>query len=282
MKGVCIMADLIVPKQKRDKEGKVLSITPQSAGWTYIGFEVYTLAKGENLRKKTGGNEVCIVILSGKLHLQTKEETWKEIGERMNVFEKTPPFSIYIPNDDHYEIEAITDIEIAVCSAPGKGTYPARLILPERVGVEHKGAGNIARQVHNILPEHEPADHLLVVEVFTPEGNWSSYPPHKHDQDNLPHESYLEETYYHKVNPEQGFVLQRVYTDDLSLDETMAVRDSSAVLVPKGYHPVSAPPGYEIYYLNVMAGPVRTWKFHNNAEHEWVMKNKLSMKREGR
>ncbi|MFJ5963217.1 MULTISPECIES: 5-deoxy-glucuronate isomerase [unclassified Bacillus (in: firmicutes)] len=275
------MANLIVPKQKRDKEGKVISITPQSAGWTYIGFDVYTLQKGETVRKETGEKEVCIVILSGKLHLSTKNKAWDEIGERMNVFEKIPPFSVYVPNDDYYEMKAITDSEIAICAAPGKGTYPARLIAPEQVSVEHRGAGNIARQVHNILPEQEPADHLLVVEVFTPEGNWSSYPPHKHDQNNLPHESYLEETYYHKVKPQQGFVLQRVYTDDLSLDETMAVTDSTAVLVPKGYHPVSAPPGYEIYYLNVMAGPVRTWKFHNSTEHEWVMENKLKVNKEG-
>jgi 5-deoxy-glucuronate isomerase len=107
--------------------------------------------------------------------------------------------------------------------------------------------------------------------VFTPNGHWSSYPPHKHDQDNLPHESYLEETYYHKVSPDTGFAVQRVYTDDGSLDETMVIRNGDAVLVPKGYHPVSAPPGYDGYYLNVMAGPVRTWKFHNDPAHEWLM-----------
>ncbi|MCY7616854.1 5-deoxy-glucuronate isomerase [Bacillus pumilus] len=274
------MTDLIVPAQQRDKEGKVLSITPESAGWEYIGFDVYTLSKGETLHRKTGDREVCLVILSGKLHLTTTTEKWENIGERMNIFKKIPPYSVYVPNDDIFHIEATTDVEIAICSAPGKGTYKARLIAPEHVGVEHRGADNIARQVHNILPEQEPADHLLVVEVFTPEGNWSSYPPHKHDQDNLPHESYLEETYYHKVNPDHGFALQRVYTDDLSLDETMAVKDSNAVLVPKGYHPVSAPPGYDIYYLNVMAGPVRTWKFHNSKEHEWIMEHKLAASKE--
>jgi 5-deoxy-glucuronate isomerase len=179
---------------------------------------------------------------------------------------------------DFYEVEAVTDLELAVCSAPGKGTHPARLIAPEDVGVEMRGAGNIERRIHNILPEQKPADSLLVVEVFTPEGNWSSYPPHKHDQDHLPHESYLEETYYHRVNPDHGFAVQRVYTDDRSLDETMIVKNGDAVWVPKGYHPVSAPPGYEIYYLNVMAGPVRTWKFHNDPDHEWVMERKLATK----
>ncbi|MFP7732114.1 5-deoxy-glucuronate isomerase [Priestia aryabhattai] len=272
------MADLIVPTKTADSDGNVLSITPESAGWEYIGFEVYSLKKGQTLKKNTENQEVCIVILTGKSNVSTKEEKWENIGQRMDIFEKIPPYSVYVSNDDHYEVEAVTDLEIAVCAAPGKGTYPARLITPEDVGAEHRGAGNIARQVHNILPEQKPADSLLVVEVFTPEGNWSSYPPHKHDQDNLPHESYLEETYYHKVNPGHGFAIQRVYTDDQSLDETMVIKDGDAVLVPKGYHPVSAPPGYEVYYLNAMAGPVRTWKFNNSKDHEWIMDEKLALK----
>ena len=123
----------------------------------------------------------------------------------------------------------------------------------------------------SILPETEPADRLLVVEVITPAGNWSSYPPHKHDTDNLPEESYLEETYYHRVNPPQGYVLHRVYDDIRELDETMAAEDRTVVLVPRGYHPVGAPHGYESYYLNVMAGPKRIWKFKNDPAHEWML-----------
>ncbi|RBW68108.1 5-deoxy-glucuronate isomerase [Bacillus taeanensis] len=265
------MSDLIVPRRERDEEGKVLSVTPESAGWEYVGFEVYELKVGETLAKATEDNEVCLVLLSGKASVKTKQATIENIGKRMSVFEKIPPYSVYVPSDDEYQVEALTDLELAVCSAPGKGTYEARLIAPEDVGREDRGSGSMSRKIHNILPEQKPADSLLVVEVFTPEGNWSSYPPHKHDQDNLPQESYLEETYYHKVNPaENGFVIQRVYTDDRSLDETLVVKDSNVVLVPKGYHPVSAPPGYEVYYLNVMAGPTRTWKFHNDSEHEWL------------
>jgi 5-deoxy-glucuronate isomerase len=108
--------------------------------------------------------------------------------------------------------------------------------------------------------------------VITPSGCWSSYPPHKHDQDNLPAESLLEETYYHRLSPPQGFGFQRVYTDDRSLDETMAFSDGDVVLVPRGYHPVGAPYGYELYYLNVMAGPKRIWKFHNDPAHEWMLR----------
>jgi 5-deoxy-glucuronate isomerase len=126
--------------------------------------------------------------------------------------------------------------------------------------------------VRDILPQTEPAASLLVVEVRTPPGHSSSYPPHKHDQDNLPHESSLEETYYHRLDPPQGFAFQRVYTDDRSIDEALAVEDHDVVMVPRGYHPVIVPHGYESYYLNVMAGPTRAWHFHNDPAHEWMLK----------
>jgi 5-deoxy-glucuronate isomerase len=266
------VSKLIVPSgDQADERGNVLTITPETAGWKYVGFQVFKLAAGQTLREQTGEREFCLVLLSGRANLTTAELKLSDIGGRMSVFEKTPPYSVYVPSNDRYELTALTDVELAVCSAPGKAEHHARLIAPEDVGVEIRGYGNIERQVHNILPESEPADSLLVVEVFTPNGHWSSYPPHKHDEDNLPRESYLEETYYHRVSPEGGFAIQRVYTDDRSLDETMIIKNGDAVLVPKGYHPVSAPPGYDVYYLNVMAGPVRTWKFHNDPAHEWLM-----------
>jgi 5-deoxy-glucuronate isomerase len=134
-----------------------------------------------------------------------------------------------------------------------------------------RGKGSNTRYVTNILPEWEPAESLLVVEVITPGGNSSSYPPHKHDEDNLPHESRLEEIYYHRIKPKQGFAFQRIYTDDRSLDETITVEDGDVTLVPKGYHPCAALHGYDLYYLNVMAGPKRTWKFHNQKQHEWLL-----------
>jgi 5-deoxy-glucuronate isomerase len=267
------MSKLIVTsaKPQPDKGTLLLSVTPESAGWDYVGFEVHRLAEGTVLRNETGEQEVCLVLLSGRADVKTAKASWQHIGQRMSVFEKTPPYSVYVPNQDRYEITALTEVEVAVCAAPGRGGYEARLISPEQVGVETRGYGNIERQIHNILPEQEPADSLLVVEVFTPNGHWSSYPPHKHDRDALPEESYLEETYYFKVQPEQGFAIQRVYTDDLSLNETLMVQDGEAVMVPRGYHPVSAPPGYDVYYLNVMAGPTRVWKFHNDPKHAWIM-----------
>lgn len=266
------MSNLIIHPRVAKQHTQLVAVTPESAGWAYVGFEVHRIAAGDCLRRVTGDREVCLVLLSGKANVATARQSWTNIGQRMCVFERTPPYSVYVPNEDKYEIEALTAVEIAICSAPGKGNHPARLIAPEQVGVEIRGYENIERQIHNILPEQEPADSLLVVEVYTPNGHWSSYPPHKHDQDALPEESRLEETYYHRILPDHGFAVQRVYTDDRSLDETLIVKDGEVVLVPRGYHPVSAPPGYDVYYLNVMAGPVRTWKFHNDPQHEWIMK----------
>jgi 5-deoxy-glucuronate isomerase len=258
----------------REANGRIQSVTTASAGWKYIGFEVYKLNPGETLTKATGDQEACLVLVTGRADISTRRQQWVNIGQRMSVFEKTPPYSVYVPNGDEYSVKALTPLELAVCLAPGKGNHPARLIEPKQVGRETRGFESITRHVVNILPDTEPADSLLVVEVFTPNGNWSSYPPHKHDRDALPEESSLEETYYFHVDPPQGFAMQRVYTDDRSIDEALVVHDGEVVMVPRGYHPVSAPPGYEVYYLNVMAGPKRKWKFTDDPAHTWIKEAK--------
>jgi 5-deoxy-glucuronate isomerase len=160
---------------------------------------------------------------------------------------------------------------VGLCFAPATRGTAARLLPAGAIVPERRGYGDIERTIHPILMGEGEAESLLVTEVQTPAGHWSSYPPHKHDRDALPEESYLEETYYHRIDPARGFAVQRVYTDDRSLDEAMAVRNGEVVLVPRGYHPVGVPPGYRSYYLNVMAGPTRTWVFHNDPDHEWLM-----------
>lgn len=262
-----------ITPQTPDHEGTVIDVTPESANWDYIGFKVLQLKKGQKVSQNTGDREVVVVLVTGKANVQTKEQSWEDIGDRMDVFEKKPAYSIYLPPEDKFEIEATTDAEIAVCSAPGKGTYEARLIGPEDVEVAKRGEGSMQREIHNILPEEKPADSLFVIEVYTPEGNWSSYPPHKHEENNLPQETYLEETYFHKNDkPEQGFAIQRIYNDDHSLDENITVTNGDVVLIPEGYHPVAAPPGYNLYYMNVMAGPVRKWQFTDDKNHAWLKK----------
>lgn len=252
--------------------GLVAKVTPQCAGWRYVGFELHRLKAGDSVTGASGGDEICLVLVTGKARVNAAGTDFGLIGERMTPFDGKP-WSVYAPQGSDWTVAAETDAELAVCSAPGLGGgLPARLIGPDGVSQEVRGKGTNTRYVTNILPEGQPADSLLVVEVITPGGHTSSYPPHKHDQDNLPAESYLEETYYHRLNPPQGFAFQRVYTDDRSLDEAMAIEDGDIVMVPKGYHPCAACHGYDLYYLNVMAGPKRTWKFHNAAEHEWLMK----------
>ncbi|MDJ1159070.1 5-deoxy-glucuronate isomerase [Chelatococcus sp. SYSU_G07232] len=250
--------------------GRVQHVTPENAGWTYVGFDVHKLAAGETVSGETGGREVCLVLVAGRATVEAGGQDFGTIGERMSPF-AGKPWSVYVPAGRAWRVTAATDLELAVCSAPGGGAFEPRLIAPGDVKAETRGKGTNIRHVANILPEGEPAHSLLVVEVVTPPGHWSSYPPHKHDRDALPEESLLEETYYHRLDPAQGYALQRVYTDDRSLDETMAVEDGDVTLVPRGYHPVGAPHGYTLYYLNVMAGPRRTWKFHNDPAHAWIL-----------
>ncbi|MEM6161234.1 5-deoxy-glucuronate isomerase [Erwinia sp. P6884] len=256
--------------QKPDAQGRIQQVTPESAGWRYVGFEAYQLKQGQTLKLTSGEKELCLVLVAGLASVKTRHAEFSGIGKRMSPFERIPPYSVYVPHHDEVEIYAESDLELAVCSAPGNGSLPARLIAPEDVGVEQRGKGHNQRLVHNILPDNEPADSLLVVEVYTDEGNTSSYPSHKHDSENSENETYLEETYYHRFNPPQGFAMQRVYTDDRSLDECMAAYNRDVVTVPRGYHPVATIAGYDNYYLNVMAGPVRLWKFSWEEDHAWV------------
>jgi 5-deoxy-glucuronate isomerase len=188
------------------------------------------------------------------------------------VFEDRAPGAVYVPAAATYAVTAETAVELALCTAPGKPGGQARLIAEADMPRETRGKGTNTRLVRNILPETAPADGLLVVEVITPGGHWSSYPPHKHDTAAEGEETALEETYYHRLNPPQGFAFQRVYTDDRGLDETVCVQDGDVVMVPRGYHPVGAPHGYDLYYLNVMAGPHRKWIFRNDPAHDWIMR----------
>ena len=264
------MSKLLVRPSVPDAEGRIHHVTPQSAGWTHVGFDVHRLAGGQTIAREAGGREVCIVLLAGKAAVSAEGQDFGTIGGRASPFEPDP-WSFYVPAGTDWSLAAQGPCEIGVCSAPGKPGLKSRVIAPADVQCLTRGEGSNTRHVRNILPETEPAEGLLVVEVITPPGCWSSYPPHKHDRDALPHESLLEETYYHRLNPPQGFAFQRVYTDDRSLDETLSAHDGDVVLVPEGYHPVAAPHGYELYYLNVMAGPKRVWKFRNEPAHEWLV-----------
>ena len=248
------MADLL--RKPTAAQGKVHAISPESAGWDYVGFNVYRLKGGDIFEEKTGEREAILLAVEGKVRITAAGQDWVVLGDRMSVWEKTPPHALYVPNDQEWRAMAETDCVLAVCTAPGKGGHPAQRLGPDGIALETRGKGTNTRYINNIAMEgRDVADSLLVTEVFTPNGHWSSYPSHRHDEDNFPDITYLEETYYHRISPENGFGIQRVYTEDGELDETMAVNDHDVVLVPRGHHPCGAPYGFEMYYLNVMAGP---------------------------
>lgn len=263
---------LRVRPHEPDEAGCVLEVTPASAGWSHVGFKVVKLSAGEIHEGGEAGREACLVVLNGSADIRAGDKAFDEVGGRGSVFEDMAPGAVYVPAGLPYEVRARDAIELAIGSAPGEGRGDPRLIDPATMICEVRGTGTNQRFVRNILPETEAAESLLVVEVVTPGGHWSSYPPHKHDTASEGEETALEETYYHRLNPPQGFAVQRVYTDDRSIDETVSVEDGDVVMVPRGYHPAGAPHGYDLYYLNVMAGPHRRWIFRNDPAHEWIVK----------
>lgn len=258
---------------------EIVNVTPERAGWHHVGFRALRLSPGEAETLQTGERELCLVVLTGTVDVQVGDHTFEQLGTRASVFEEVSPAAVYVPVGQSVTVqvraEAGQAAEVALCTAPA-GKHPeqrqTRVIDPATMKRSVRGKGSNTRYVCDILPHDDPtAAHLLVVEVITPAGHSSSYPPHKHDVEQPPQETLLEETYYHRLNPPQGFAFQRVYTDDRSLDEACAVENHDVVMVPRGYHPVVAPHGYDLYYLNVMAGPNRFWVFKNDPVHEWML-----------
>jgi 5-deoxy-glucuronate isomerase len=250
----------------------VTHVTPASAGWTYVGFDLHRLPAGAEIGAATGGREACLTFLSGRGEAEAGGTAFGALGGRASPFDGKP-HALYAPAGSSWRVKALTELELAVSTAPGvAGSRPPRAITPDQLSVITRGKGSNTRYVTNIISETDPADGLLVVEVITPGGNTSSYPPHKHDRDAFPEETLLEEVYFHRLNPPQGFAFQRIYTDDRSLDVAMTIEDGDTTLVPRGYHPCATVHGYDLYYLNTMAGPKRLWRFHNDPAHEWLLK----------
>ena len=251
--------------------GLVHDITPADAGWSHVGFALHRLAPGETATGTTDAREVILVLVEGKARVTAAGQDWGLMGDRMDVFDRRPPHALYLPPGQDWTATATTPCTLAVCSAPARGDHPPARIGPEGIAMVTRGKGTNTRYIHPIaMEERDVADQLLVTEVYTPAGHWSSYPPHRHDEDDFPRMTWLEETYYHRLNPPQGYAHQRVFTEDGTLDETMSVANHDVVLVPKGHHPCAAPYGYDLYYLNVMAGPLRKWRFQNHPDHDWI------------
>ena len=256
---------------------EIVDVTPERAGWTHVGFRALRLGEGDSESIDTGERELCLVVLTGTADVTVEGHRYASLGSRSSVFDPVSPAAVYIGAGKSVQVKAVSrDAEIALCTAPADGVdRPTQVLDSAAMKRSVRGSGTNTRYVCDVLPHDNPAAaHLLVVEVLTPASHSSSYPPHKHDIEQPPIETQLEETYYHRLNPPQGFAFQRVYTDDRSLDEACAVENHDVVMVPRGYHPVVAPHGYDLYYLNVMAGPKRLWVFKNDPAHEWMLKSK--------
>jgi 5-deoxy-glucuronate isomerase len=253
-------------------EADVFRNRAESFGFEHLSFAARKLASGQRFEESLEATELAIVVLGGICSVESSRGSWLSIGKRTNVFEGLP-YAVYLPPHTSFSITAETACDLALCYCLADEEHPAKLVTPKDVAIEIRGGGNATRQINSILSPDFPAHRLIVVEVFTPAGNWSSFPPHKHDVHNPPGEVDLDELYYYKIRRPEGFAVQRVYTKDRRLDETLTVRDGQLVLVPEGYHPVVAAHGYDVYYLNALSGSARSLAASDDPDFAWVKRD---------
>ncbi|MGN6378549.1 MAG: 5-deoxy-glucuronate isomerase [Gaiellales bacterium] len=251
-------------------------ITPDTAGWRWLSYR--SLAVDGSAGLDTGADEVCLVNLGGSMEVVAGSERWS-LGDRTSPFDDLPR-SLYLPPGTEVRVEGKG--LVGVCASRADARHPIRAIPPEEVRVEVRGSGNATRQINHIVTPEFPAHRLLVVEVLTPAGNWSSYPPHKHEQDRLPVENDLEEVYAFRFQAPEAFGVQRLYSRDGSLDETWTVRDLDVVLVPRGYHPFCAAHGYHGYYLNALSAERRSMAAEDDPDLAWTREAWSDMQRDPR
>jgi 5-deoxy-glucuronate isomerase len=263
-------SDFLVHSQPlpRGQAGELLNLPRQKAKWQWMSFFVRRLLAGEMYQARTEHEEAAFVLLGGTCVADWGQGA-QRIGKRKNVFDGFP-YALYLPARNNVTFTAETECEIAECRAPSEAQLEPRLIAPQDVASSLRGGGNVSRQIVDLMPSTFPADKLMVVEVYTPGGNWSSYPPHKHDVHNPPAEVDLDEIYYYRMNQPGAFALQHLYSGDQSVARTLQTRDGDAVLVRSGYHPVVAGPGYDVYYLNFLAGSSRTMAVTEDPRHIWI------------
>lgn len=260
---------LIKPVPPVGASGETMAVTPESTGFEYLTMRIRKMLPGEKFSSETGAGELGLVVLGGRCSVESPVGSWFDFGSRAHVFDGLPT-ALYLPIETEFTVVAETDCEIALCFSRAEQKFPARLVTPGEVEVEIRGGANATRQINHILTPEFPAQRLLLVEVYTPSGNWSSYPPHKHDVHSPPEEVDLEELYYYKVDRPEGYAIQRVYTTDGRIDQTHTVRDGELVLIPEGYHPVVAAHGYNVYYLNALAGSARSMAASDDPDYAWV------------
>jgi 5-deoxy-glucuronate isomerase len=265
------MDDKLFLRQGTSPDGPFsLAVTPEQAGWAYSGLKILDLAPGQSHTWATGEDELLVLPLSGAAIVTCEDKTF-ELQGRHSVFSRVTDFS-YAPRAATVTVTSRDGGTFAIPSARCTRRLEPRYGPAGNVPVELRGAGQASRQVNNFCsPEAFDCDKLIAVEVLTPGGNWSSYPPHKHDETRPGEEAELEEIYYFES---EGLAYQRVYgTESRPIDVLAEVGTGDVVLIPHGWHgPSIAAPGYHLYYLNVMAGPdaERAWRFCDDPAHAWI------------
>jgi 5-deoxy-glucuronate isomerase len=248
--------------------GNLISFSRQEVQWEWMGMTVRRMMPGENWTQSWSGEEAAYVLLSGVCVADWGQGA-QRIGGRKSVFDGLP-YTVYVSAGDSVTFTSETIVEIAVCHVPAERQGPSQLVTPNDVKTSLRGGGNASRQIVDILTPSFPAHRLIAVEVYTPGGNWSSYPPHKHEEHNPPAEADLDEIYYFRFDDGDAFAHQRLYSSDGKRDTVLTVHDGDAVMVRDGYHPVVAGPGYDTYYLNFLAGSARLMAATEDPRHIWI------------
>ena len=248
--------------------GELLRLSRSDADWEWMSFFVRRLQPGDDYSAQLKGEEAAFVLLCGECEADWGADK-RTIGKRKSVFDGLP-YTLYLPTGCGVTFKAITACEIAECRVPSQAQHSPKLVSPQEVSTYLRGGGNVSRQIVDIMPPSFPADRLMVIEVYTPGGNWSSYPPHKHEVHSPPNEVNLDEIYYYRINHPEGFAFQHLYSSDYKHSRVVKAHDGDTVLVRNGYHPVVAGPGYDIYYLNFLAGSARALSVTEDSRHTWV------------
>ena len=269
------ITDILLRRPNAPEPGVVTRITAADAGWGLLSVEVRRLARDERWDHRTGEHEAVLVVLGGRCAVASDRGDWPDVGERPDVFAGMP-HALYLPRRTSFVLTCVSErCEVAHGWVPTDEDHPARLVRPADVAVELRGGNGASRQINGIVPPGFDCHRIVCVEVYTPGGNWSSYPPHKHDEhriapDGTLVEADLEEIYYYKMSRPDGFAIQRVYSGDRSLDALVVARSDDVVLVPAGYHPVAAAYGYDCYYLNILAGSAQSLASTDDPDHAWI------------
>lgn len=249
--------------------GVILDVPRERADWQWMSFFVKRLAPGESLQLDSPTEEIAVVLLSGKCTADWGQGP-QEIGERANVFGGLP-YALYLPSNHRAILRAVTPCEVAECRVPSTAQLAPQLVTPKDVRISLRGGANASRQIVEVMPPDFPADRVIAVEVYTPSGNWSSYPPHKHEVHNPPAEVDLDEIYYYRFERPNAYALQHLYASDRSRETVVTAHDGDAVVIRDGYHPVVAGHGYNTYYLNFLAGSARSLANTTDPAHAWVV-----------